>query len=286
MQNPERIQIDALDSQVDHTPSFIPKSTHQSMIIGSIGAGKTTLLINMFLSPAGFKGRFNKIIWCSPTVFSDEKVRKYLCNPKQKIIVPNKDLIRELIKQEKKSNCRIGSNEHTMDIAMLLENSKPRCLNESDFTETIDFYIPLMESQRKVMERFGKQLADEVLVIIDDCASNRRVFNRDDILKACITARHYKITTYYLTQCYYNIPKSIRLQCASKILFNCPNVEELKDIYRENSADIDLNKFVQIFRKVHSKEHRFVGINLLNPFKQKLSDCFDQIINVDCCESY
>ena len=280
---PNAIEIKPLDCQGSNDILFMPNNPFQMMVIGSIQAGKTTLLINLLLSKNGFNKRFNKVVWCSPTAKLDEKVVKYLCNPRDTIITPNVKLIKEIVKRSKKHKHRTigGADISELELMRYIDDTKARCLNDTDFVEdtSMTFFNSLMDTQMKVITEFGKGLADNVLVILDDCVGDRKTFTQPNVVNCVVKSRHYKITTMFLTQAYYAIPKTIRLNCGVKIVFNLPNEEELKDLYSENTCDMPKKEFIDIFRKIHLSEHQFVVTNHYNPRGRKLSQCFTKFIS-------
>lgn len=272
------IIISQLDSQVSDIPSIFPDSPFQCMIIGNIGAGKTTLLINLLLSRNGFYQKFNKIIYVSPTANLDHKVRSNLCVPEAKIIAPNKALISEIIKENSKK-MRIGYRPFRP--LKKIESAEPRCLNDGDFiTENnFDFLDPLLNTQKAVISSFGENVADKILLIIDDCAGDIKTLKQNKVIDSVIKSRHFNLTTFFISQAYYNIPKTIRINCAVKILFNIPSEKELALIYSENTCDFIYRDFNDIFRKIMRNPHQVVSINLYNKYRQKLIQNLDHIVS-------
>lgn len=303
---PQRIEIKPLDNQLNHHPQFLPQTSFQCLLVGSVGAGKTTLLVNLFLNEAAFKGRFNRVIWASPTSKLDSKVRKYLMSPRAKIIMPNKERMKLLAeshyndigtqkdsdssifnvfrsigsKTNKKTNGK-SENDIALKIALkTIEQSKPRPLNDSDFTDdnTFGFFKELCQQQSDDIVKYGKENADSVCVILDDAVSNKRAFDNPVVLNAVLASRHYKITTIISGQAYHQINKTIRMNCYVKILYDMPNVDELMSVYEQNTCGFTKKEFMDIFYKIHRKNHSWVTINLLNERGFKLIQKFDKFI--------
>ena len=288
------IIINPLDSQVSHENSFIPQSSFQGMIIAPIGGGKTTLMVNLLLNNLAFKGKFNKIYWVSPTAHLDSKVREFLMKPSERIIIPNKKLMKLLITSSKKNtktgSMRIGVSgfnsigECDQDIKTtceFIETTQPRPLIESDFIKndtSFGFFKDILKEQDATIKKYSKPLANNILVILDDSAAYKKAFLSESTINAVITSRHYKITTIIATQAYYMIPKSIRLNCALKVIFRISNIEEIKQIADENSCDFTRDDFMHIYNRIHETDHAFATINLLNKRGYKLADCFNRFI--------
>lgn len=284
MENSEQIYFHSFDSQVNKTePHFIPKSSHQMLVNASIGGGKTTLILCLMLSKNGYYQRFNKILWCSPTARLDEKIQLVLRNPKNKIIVPNKKLIKAIIARNKNNGkYRLGNGgAFGTEVLRYVETTEARPFQDSDFTEdtTFSFITELINHQDSIIKTFGKDLADDILIVLDDSASNKKALMNPEVIKSVLTSRHFKISTIFVTQCYHNIPKPIRLNCHCKIIFDCPNVKELETIYSENTCGFSNKEFENIFRAVHRRDYCFVSINQLNPKGCKLAYNFEFYIS-------
>lgn len=306
---PKPIFVKSVDSQANGGVHFIPEENFQMMVIGNISAGKTTLLINLLKSANGFYSRFNRIIWNSPTASLDAKIKKELCSKNASgLVVPNKPLMKEIVKRErvaKKSMllgkikaCFIGTpnginqrdytskpiespDELINDKLKIIEDSKPRCLIPKDFVEdtSFSFFNDILEHQSNVIKEYGKDLADNVLIILDDLAGNKRNFEKVEVLNSVVKSRHYKITTVFVTQAYYQIPKTIRLNCGVKVIFNITNEKELSSVYEENTCELSSRDFVQKFQDIHKLMYRFVVVNHYNPRGYKLIDSFESFVN-------
>ena len=277
------ILINKLDNQKQESITFIPKTSFQCLMVGSIGASKTTTLINLLKNPLALAGRFNKIIIVSPTAKLDDKW-KILYN--HKIIVPNKELIKKLIKEQTKQKKQHPLNSvslgHLPNDTVLnneiisIDLTEPRALNDSDFIDEVDlsFLQSLLNSQAKIIKKFGKKYVDKILIVCDDCVSDRRTFRNPEVIKACLTSRHHEISTIYVSQAYHLVDKNIRLNCGFKIIYNIPNEIELKLIYTENTCDRNYQEFLIKFHEIVSKPYAFAVINYYNPPNYRLSNCF------------
>lgn len=278
------IYINKLDNQKQKEPSFIPQTSFQCMLIGSIGASKTTTLINLLKDPKAFAGRFNKIIIVSPTAHLDEKWKILYKYP---IIVPNKRLIKKLLEEERKKKRKgkvcIGhmpNDTYFDDEIYNIENTKIRPIKDTDFVNGVDLsFLPeLLKQQDKIITKFGKDYVDHVLIICDDCVSDPKTFRDPNVLGACLRSRHYEISTIYVTQCYYLIPKSVRLNCGWKIVYGMYNETELKDLYSENTCDMNFKEFLIKFHKIIEIPYAFASINYYNNKGFRLANCLHEFV--------
>lgn len=275
----KQIPIVPLDKQRSSEISFIPKSDFMCLMTGSISKGKTTLLINLLTNQDALAMRFNRIIIFSPTAALDSKWTKLYNHI---IIKSNKPLLKEILKRKRKSKNRILDNVNDNIDNEILNIYENRAIDESDFISEwpISYLEDIINEQDSTIKKYGKELANKILIILDDYASESKLWNNHKFTKMVFTSRHYKISSIITTQAYYNIPKKIRLNCAFKILFNISNKKELQMIYNENNCNFSWEEWNELYEDIMSEyDFNFVSINLYNPNGYQFSKCFLEFIN-------
>ena len=109
--------------------------------------------------------------------------------------------------------------------------------------------------------------------MISHVMSDRRA---QQILKDLfIRSRKLNISLCFLTQCYFSIPKDVRLNCTHYILFKLNNRIELKNIAINHSADIDYKDFIKIYKICTSEPFNFLTIDTKN---NKFIKSFDETL--------
>ena len=83
-----------------------------------------------------------------------------------------------------------------------------------------------------------------------------------------IRCRKVNISLVFFTQSYFSAPKDMRLNSAQYLIMKINNRKELENISINNSADIDYNDFMRIYRECTKKLYSF----LTNDTKLPTSD--------------
>jgi len=82
----------------------------------------------------------------------------------------------------------------------------------------INLLQKIMEDQNHIIENYGKDIADNVLIIYDDCVALKKFFNSEEFVEMLFNSRHYKISTIITSQSYFKIPKPIRENASGLLL--------------------------------------------------------------------
>ena len=262
------MKVVPIDNQKKYISTLLPRHPFSMSIIGSKSAGKSNLMINLLTNKEGLYKQFNRIILISPTASMDEKINNLLLNP---IIQPNYKLDKEIEKKAIKKKImednemqHIKSNEYinTFDI-----------LNEL----TPDFLNDLMTHQKNVINEFGKKTSDKVLLILDDSIQNKFLHSRQ-FINFVLLSRHVNISLILISQAYFLINKSIRLNCSCLVLFEIANKKEIDSIFEENNIGVNKEEFIHIYNQIMKKPFNFLTINHQNKRGEKLVKCFENFI--------
>jgi hypothetical protein len=264
------LKIQALDHQVNNEPSLTPKLSFSLMLTASKGKGKSSTLINMLINKDMLAGKFNQIHIVSPTNKLDIKFNILKTTPG--IIIPNFKLIKELSKSKKMNIVDNGSKE-------IPEYNT--VLTDSDFTEDVSITLlkNIIEEQKYIIETYGKDTADNILIVYDDCASEKRFWNSNSVQKLMFNSRHYKVSLIITTQNYKSIPKSLRLNMSMIVIYYTANMAELSNIYDENNSNLTFKEFSAMFKKVcNAAPYNFLTINYSNTEEFRYEMNFEKFI--------
>lgn len=261
------MKVISVDNQRPLINSLIPRHPFSLSIIGAKSSGKSNLLINLLSNKEGLYKKFNRIILISPTASMDEKINTLTSQP---ILQPNYKLDRELYKRAMKKDIM---DDDILQIKSSEYISSNDILNEL----TPQFLDELMEHQKNIIEEFGKPISDKVCLVLDDSIQNNFLHSRK-FLNFVLLSRHVNISLILISQAYYLINKSIRLNCSVLVLFEIANKKEIESIVDENNIGVDRKKFIEIYNNVMKTPFNFLTINHQNLRGKKLIKCFENFI--------
>jgi hypothetical protein len=93
------------------------------------------------------------------------------------------------------------------------------------------------------LDTFDKEVAS--LVIIDDCQNDR---DQERVKNLFIRGRKRGISTAYLAQNYYVIPKVIRANCTYLVMLKLSGDRELNMILKENGLGVDKQQLLNLYK--------------------------------------
>ena len=80
-----------------------------------------------------------------------------------------------------------------------------------------------------------------------------------------IRCRKFNISLVFITQSYFSVPKSARLNTTHYFIMKMKNRIELKNIAINHSADNDYNDFKKIYRERTTEPFNFLTIDTMLP---------------------
>ena len=255
-------EIKPLDAQVSQTMSNIPRIPFTLGIIAGKGGGKTTLLCQLLIKKEFYKEKFNQIYLLSPTAHNDSD--KWNIVQSKNILIENKNIPKTRDNYESVLDKKEKFNKKLTEI-------------HTDMDEYLDIINNISQRQQSMVETYGKQDADNVLIILDDCLGHK-LLKSNELMKMVIKSRHLKISMIIISQSYFGIHKTIRLNMSFWVLFHIANMKELGLIYEENNASFKQKEFESIFENITSKPFAFLCINHQNNTQHKLINSFKTFI--------
>ena len=138
----------------------------------------------------------------------------------------------------------------------------------------------------KNIEKYKPNKNRKILIIFEDMIADmldNRKFN-PVVTELFIRGRKLNISLVFITQSYFPVPKSIRLNSTHYFITKIPNKQELKQIAFNHSLDIDYRDFMNLYKKCTAKPYSFLVIDATvtsdNPshFRKKLLERMQKLI--------
>lgn len=232
---------------------ILPQHPFSMLMVAAKGGGKTNFLCNLITRQ--YKGYFNRIVVCSPTIENDDK---------WEIVKDMKGLVAE---NKKLDSLLEGRATHKKKWKIVFKNKmdeeqKPdenkfdgRIDEEDMFTSQKDIF-PIIEHQQNTIEflkdhdhkKDFRIILDRVLIIFDDQAGLFKMSSGSNpLVNYFLKHRHYSTSVIFVTQAYKAIPRSIRVNMSCLILFEIPNQSELDQIYEEYNAKLNYDQWMELY---------------------------------------
>ena len=115
------------------------------------------------------------------------------------------------------------------------------------------------------------------LLVFDDFMTTK---NQSSITDAFVRGRHANCSCIYVTQCYFPVPKDIRLNCNYFVIFNVQSKRELVELQKDHATNIDKEDFQKLYREAVFDPHSFFVIDKRTDFPPlSYRKCFDGLNN-------
>jgi hypothetical protein len=268
---------------------LLPQHPFSMLIVAPKGGGKTNLICHLLLHQ--YKGYYNRIVVCSPTLENDPKWE--LVRKTKGLLKENKKL-EQILKGKPKTKKRwkvIFSNPDDEAKERTEENKFDGKIDPEDMFSEQHKIFPIIEHQQAVIEFLrdhdheedAKYILDRVLIILDDQAGLFKMSpSNNPLINFVLKHRHYSTSLIFVTQAYKAIPKAIRINMNSLILFEIPNLAELKAIYEEYPDKLEEEEWMQLYwHIIDSQPYSFFYFNSHFPPGQRIHMRFEHkfIIN-------
>ena len=120
------------------------------------------------------------------------------------------------------------------------------------------------------------------LIVFDDMIADIMTMEKFQaiIKELFIRCRKLNISLVFITQSYFSVPKDVRLNSTHYLIININNRRELQNIIINNSADIDYQGFMKIYREYTKRPFNFWTIDTTLPasnclrFRKNLFDSY------------
>jgi len=225
------------DKRIKDNHSLMPKNCFRMIIAGGSGSGKTLLTTNMILKYLNF----DKLYIFAPSI-------------NQPAYLMLKDTFEQL-DNERKRIVREYNNKHKRHM------KQPEPI--ASFNDSIkDFKLDDLDKN------------EQHLIILDDMILDKK---QDPMKELYVRGRHRCASIIYLTQSYYQVPKIIRQNASSVIIFNPTTKRELTLLHRDVGAGTELRDFVKTIEEALEEPYSFVKIDVAtNNRKLRFTSSFDK----------
>ncbi|KNE60947.1 hypothetical protein AMAG_18713 [Allomyces macrogynus ATCC 38327] len=196
-----------------------------------------------------YRGTFGRIIVCCPSFHSDEKW-KLLFQP----------ILR--VPRRSRTEARLFQ-DHVED-----NEPDPRVPSEADVIRAlIDDQLETRPKDRQ-----------HVLLILDDCAATG-ILKSKTLIDCVMNGRHYKISTLYVTQSYFQLAKALRLNTTNFMLYSTGNQKEIASFYQEHHCGKTWDHWRAIYDHCVAETYSFLHVNYKNDNEHKLVKRFEACVN-------
>jgi hypothetical protein len=268
----------------------LPQHEFSMLIVAPKGSGKTNFICNLLLNH--YKEYFHEVWICSPTVENDEKwdVVRTTKHILKRNLPLERILNKKLAKDPKKLPKIVFKNEMTREAEdKVAKETFTGQMDDEDFFSNLDEVPERVADQQRIITYLRKKdygqkskyIANRILVVLDDQAGMFKGGNTNNpLVNYVIKHRHSSTSLIIVTQAYKAIPKTIRTNCNALILFEIPNMSELKVIYEENPDNLPEDEWLKVYR--HATKDPFDFLYMNNKFKkgQRLFKNFDTMLTI------
>ena len=254
------------------TDADLPQSHQQILVNGARGSGKTLCIVNLIK-----KMKYDRIFWVSPTCKSNQTIMSMLKINEKDIYEDIDDItIPDQIKAEIEEEAQLYDDYHRkMEKYKLFLKQKNN--NYIDDELLIEFFNPNSDEFEKPQHWLNGRRC-HMCCVYDDILGSQ-LFSRGarKITSNAILHRHLGAvkekgggalgcTKIYLSQSFKTIvggiPKAVRNNCTSLIIFKTKSEKELTEIQEEVGGEVDKDSFHKIYNYATADPHSFLFVDL------------------------
>ena len=258
------------------TPEDIPKMHCMMMVSGKRGGGKSVATAN-FVRKLKDLALVDRCLLITPTYNSNKQIWDIADIADEDVYEPEINVLQDIIKL-------VEAEKTEWDLFLLQKEQYKqfkREIRKKPITE-IDEELLLEYQEMGFFEgapewKYAKEVPPRLFLVIDDCMGTDLMKPRGRLINFCIKHRHIAdglgISVAMLVQSYCalgGVPRPIRENTTLLLLFKCKDENQRKKIHEEIGADVDLEKFDEMY--VYATEEPFsfllVDFNPKKPEKQ------------------
>lgn len=253
-----------------HGEGLMPVHEFTMGLIAPKGSGKTNTIIEMLRL---YRGYFHNIYVFSPSVKTDEKWKHAKT---MKLRVENKRLKAWVVKlnEQHENNDPVQPLPGGKEFDGLADTVFTEEIPEDCFYDVNDFkkFSEILEAKKKIIEGLYdhgqfKTLADRDLFIIDDAVGSPFFTGkRLDFFKNVNTRhRHYSASIVMASQGYKEIPKTVRTNWTSLLVYRIGNLREVFVIFEEFPVGLDWDEWLAVYNQATREKYNFLFIDMYGP---------------------
>ena len=272
------------------TDPDLPQAHQQVLCVGKRGSGKTIAIVNLIK-----KMKYDRIFWVSPTCKSNQTIMSMLKIDDSDIYEDIDDItVPDQIKAEIELEAAKYDEYHRKmkKYKLFLKQKQKNIIDDNLLLEF--FNINTDEFEKPTHWLDGRR--PFIAVCYDDCLGSL-LFSKGarKIVNSGILHRHLGSVSeegggalgcsqFFLTQSYKTltggIPRAVRNNCTSLIIFKTKSDKELVEIQEEIGGEVSKDEFYKIYNYATADPHSFLFVDL-HPKKNHVSrfrKCFAEFI--------
>ena len=122
-------------------------------------------------------------------------------------------------------------------------------------------YLQTIDDIYENLEDYNPTEKGKVLIVFDDIIadieSNKKL--SPIVAESYLRGRRLNISLAFISQSYFKVHKTIRLNATHYFIKKIPNKSELQQIASNHSSDIDFKDFVQLYKYYTKEPYSFLG---------------------------
>ena len=145
----------------------------------------------------------------------------------------------------------------------LINKREKKGLDHYDDPKAFMEYSNDMQDVYKNIEDYNPKKNRKVLIVFDDMIAdmiNNKKLN-PIVTKLFTRDRKINISTAFITQSYFKVPKDVKLNTTHFFIMKIPNKIELQQIALNHSSDINSKDFMKIYKKCTAEPYSFLVID-------------------------
>ena len=145
----------------------------------------------------------------------------------------------------------------------LINKREKKGLDHYDDPKAFVEYSNDMQDVYKNIEDYNPKKNRKVLIVFDDMIAdmiNNKKLN-PIVTKLFTRDRKINISTAFITQSYFKVPKDVKLNTTHFFIMKIPNKIELQQIALNHSSDINSKDFMKIYKKCTAEPYSFLVID-------------------------
>ena len=291
------IEIPNVKAFCYETDEDLPQSHQQILVNGARGSGKTLCIVNLIK-----KMKYHRIFWISPTCKSNQTIMSMLKINDEDIYEDIDDItIPDQIKAEIEEEARLYDEYHRKmeKYKMFVKQKESHHMIDDELL--LEFFNPNTDQFEKP-EHWLNGKRPHMCCVYDDILGSQlfskgaRKITNNAILHRHLGAVKEKgggalgCSKFYLSQSFKTqtggIPKAVRNNCTSLVIFKTKSDKELQEIQEEVGGEVNKDDFYKIYNYATADPHSFLFVDL-HPKKNhpsKYRKCFNEFICVSSKE--
>ena len=252
---------------------------------GKRGGGKTVAIANLIRAHKA-KGYFDRVLLISPTYESNREIWDIAGIEEDEVYLPTKTVLKDI-------KAFIEQERTEWDIFLSKKASYHSYSNDmkhkplASFTpEKLIYYLDNKFFTEPPKWKYATEQPPRLGLIIDDALGTDLMLPSAGLTRFIIAHRHWGqglgISVFMAVQSYCakeGLARPIRENCTHLMLFKCKDLNQRKKILEEIGADVDLDKFNELYDFATEKPFEFLFVDFAPKEPTKVfRKCFNEYL--------